>query len=132
MPTPYSKMTPEQRQKANARKEAWRQRNKDKVAIYKRKHYLANRQKYLTLERDRQYKVRYGIGLKDYDEMLLAQVGRCLICNSDKAGRNDQCFAVDHDHKTGEVRGLLCIGCNAKLGWYELNKASIGKYLLRS
>lgn len=50
--------------------------------------------------------------------------GKCAIC-----GKEKDKLCIDHDHKTGEVRGLLCIKCNSNLGWYENNKEKINNYL---
>lgn len=53
-----------------------------------------------------------GVSVKDYDRMLAAQGGGCAICgNPPKTRRLD----VDHDHRTGKVRGLLCHRCNRTL-----------------
>lgn len=62
--------------------------------------------------RRRRLKNIYGLSLEKYDELLSFQNGVCFICH-----RNDfrYSLAVDHDHKTGEVRGLLCKGCNRDL-----------------
>jgi Recombination endonuclease VII len=51
----------------------------------------------------------YGISLDDYDNMLDDQGGRCAICLCRPRTRP---LAVDHDHVTGRVRGLLCSRCN--------------------
>lgn len=59
----------------------------------------------------------YGISAADYDAMLKAQGGGCAICgktHASKGVRNR--FAVDHDHTTGRVRGILCHGCNRAIG----------------
>lgn len=66
---------------------------------------------------DREYRLRrdYGISLVEYDEMLEAQGGGCAICGKTPE-ENRRRLAVDHDHETGEVRGLLCIRCNHGLG----------------
>ena len=58
---------------------------------------------------------RYGITTEEYDELFLIQEGRCKICSrvSEKA------LHVDHDHKTGRVRGLLCHRCNTSIGLME-------------
>ena len=60
----------------------------------------------------------YGITLEDYNRMFAEQNGCCAMC-----GRHQSEFkrrlAVDHDHKTSKVRGLLCTGCNVKLGVLE-------------
>lgn len=55
---------------------------------------------------------RYGITLADYQRMLTAQGGCCALCGTTQPGQNHKHFCVDHDHKTGRVRGLLCTACN--------------------
>lgn len=63
--------------------------------------------------KNRRLVVRYGITLDDYERMLEWQRGCCAICGEEKE------LVVDHDHVTGEVRGLLCRGCNFQLGFVE-------------
>jgi hypothetical protein len=55
---------------------------------------------------------RFGIGVDDYEVLLAAQGGLCAICR-DTDGKT---LHVDHDHKTGRIRGLLCGPCNRMLG----------------
>jgi Recombination endonuclease VII len=55
----------------------------------------------------------YGLTEETYNALLERQNGTCAICGK-KAKLN-----IDHDHVTGQVRGLLCHGCNALLGKYE-------------
>lgn len=52
-------------------------------------------------------------GIEEYERRLEAQSGRCAICKfpPDPARR----FAVDHNHSTGRIRGLLCTVCNARI-----------------
>ena len=52
----------------------------------------------------------YGITAEEYQAIYEAQGGKCAICQR-ATGRNKK-LSVDHDHKTGEVRGLLCTPCN--------------------
>jgi DNA-directed RNA polymerase subunit RPC12/RpoP len=59
---------------------------------------------------------KYGITEEDFNAMLEKQGYRCAICGSDNDGRE---LAIDHDHVTGEVRGLLCTKCNLGLGSFE-------------
>lgn len=60
-------------------------------------------------------KREWGLGLEEYHRMLADQGGCCGICGGfDPKGRGR--FIVDHDHKTGKVRGLLCNDCNLGLG----------------
>ena len=71
-------------------------------------------------ERNRLYRYLYGITLDDYDRMLTSQNNRCAICNNTSTGRKGtKYFAVDHCHTTGKVRGLLCHGCNAGIGYMK-------------
>lgn len=75
----------------------------------------------------------YGITPEDYDAMLASQNGVCAICE-----RNDprgQRLAIDHDHVTGAVRGLLCRACNTALGLLDddiVRLARMRRYLRRS
>jgi hypothetical protein len=55
----------------------------------------------------------YGMTPEDYSVLWSKQGGICNICGGENNGRT---LAVDHDHKTGEVRGLLCDDCNRMLG----------------
>lgn len=66
--------------------------------------------------RDRHYARTYGITLEEYDKMDKEQNRRCAIClEFCITGRR---LAIDHDHKTGRVRGLLCAKCNRALGMF--------------
>lgn len=59
---------------------------------------------------------KYGINLSDYQRMLEQQEGICAICSAPEAEQFKGVFHVDHCHTTGQVRGLLCRGCNHMLG----------------
>ena|SRR3990167_9669761 len=65
------------------------------------------------LTRAQQLKQKYGITEADYEKMLKDQGEVCAIC---KRHQRFQRLAVDHDHKTKKVRGLLCMSCNRGLG----------------
>lgn len=72
---------------------------------------------------ERELRKRYGIGLDDYQRMLEAQGGVCAICGQpetrvDHRTKKVSRLAVDHDHKTGDVRGLLCHAHNNSLGHF--------------
>ena len=59
----------------------------------------------------------YGISIEEYEQMNEAQGGLCQICGDPQGGKHAHMdLFVDHDHETGEVRGLLCHGCNVALG----------------
>lgn len=61
---------------------------------------------------------KYGLSVKDFDEMLLRQQGLCAICRKTSKIDNRRLY-VDHCHFTGKVRGLLCNTCNAGLGQFS-------------
>lgn len=59
----------------------------------------------------------YDLTPADYEAMIAAQDGKCLICQGTEVKTNGSThWAIDHDHETGEVRGLLCGDCNLMLG----------------
>ncbi len=65
---------------------------------------------------------KYGIGLKDVEAMLEAQGNLCAICHKEGFKMHQGVFMnlnVDHCHKTGAVRGLLCHNCNRGLGLFQ-------------
>lgn len=76
--------------------------------------------------------MKYNMPDGGYDGMLTAQGGKCAICGSSEARSRSDKFHIDHCHKTGVVRGLLCGPCNTGIGKLnddpELLKIAI-KYL---
>jgi hypothetical protein len=73
----------------------------------------ANPQRYIAAQRA--YKLRsYGLTVEQYEAMLQRQGEVCAVCGEGEVGGWD--LAVDHDHRTGHVRGLLCRRCNVGIG----------------
>jgi hypothetical protein len=72
--------------------------------------YWANR----DLERERHLVRKYGVTFARYAELLKEQHGCCAICGRPEPPT--RMLDVDHDHKTGQVRGLLCTSCNRVIG----------------
>ena len=64
---------------------------------------------------------RYGIGQAEFDELLAEQGGVCAICGAADPQH------VDHDHRTGWVRGILCFNCNGGLGQFRDSPTSPGR-----
>jgi len=58
---------------------------------------------------------QYGISMQEFDKLLEFQKHGCAICNKPITKLSKR-MNIDHDHKTGQVRGLLCSGCNTGLG----------------
>lgn len=63
----------------------------------------------------RRLRMTFGITEADYDAMLHDQGGCCALCGADNPGREGR-WPVDHDHRTGRIRGLLCHPCNQGIG----------------
>lgn len=61
--------------------------------------------------------VKYGMTRADYAVLVEASGGRCAICHRPFSGPKEP--AIDHDHETGKIRGLLCKACNCALGYME-------------
>ena len=78
--------------------------------------------------RERQLKHKYGITLPEYEALLERQGGACAICKEERNrtsgidNKDKWNFAVDHDHTTGKVRGILCNQCNRGLGMFKDSK----------
>lgn len=80
----------------------WRKRNPDKQKL---------------IDKRADLKKHFGISKEQYDSMMLSQSGTCAICqNVCPSGRE---LAVDHDHNTNKIRGLLCCNCNRGLGLFK-------------
>ena len=72
-----------------------------------------NPEKMKEIRRKAKLKKKYGISLKQYDEMVIKHGNKCAVCNKTHERRP---LNVDHCHATGKVRGLLCDKCNMALG----------------
>lgn len=78
--------------------------------------------------RDKFYQRKYGLTLIQYEDLLKAQNGVCAICEQVESSAKFMYLSVDHDHLTGEVRGLLCAFCNRLLGMYERNREKFDRF----
>ncbi len=63
-------------------------------------------------------KALYGLTVEDYDKLLESQNGGCAICGL-KTEPNGKSLCVDHNHETGQIRGILCFRCNTFVGQLE-------------
>lgn len=76
---------------------------------------------------DRYVQKTYGLEAGEYARLLAEQDGRCAICMKRAVRRR---LAVDHDHTTGRVRGLLCYFCNKYLGIWEQDPIALNNLIL--
>jgi uncharacterized C2H2 Zn-finger protein len=71
-------------------------------------------------------KTKYNLSQEDFDRMFEGCGGRCMICKkSFSSERRSTTPHIDHDHETGEVRGLLCGPCNSGLGYFKDSPESL-------
>jgi len=101
-----------------------RQRAAKNPEIYKRrndKHKEKRKEYYSRPENKRRFKSQalkqaFGISIEEYDAMLKLQNGVCAVCFKEELTVRNKNLAVDHCHKTGKIRGLLCSHCNRAIG----------------
>ena len=73
---------------------------------------------------------RFGITAQDYKNMIEKQDYKCAICGSEIGDSLGNRLYVDHNHKTGKVRGLLCSECNFGIGKFKSSaKDNLGEYI---
>lgn len=131
---------PEKNKKINRQRKSLRESNSP---VYqgekeKKKEMYNEDPKFRKKIRENQIQRDYGIDLATYKLVKEIQGSRCSICNrketqSKTHGKRD--LAIDHDHKTGAVRGLLCSECNRALGQFADSQKiirSAAKYLRKS
>tara|TARA_B100001250_G_C19601306_1_gene700751 strand:+ start:59 stop:481 length:423 start_codon:yes stop_codon:yes gene_type:complete len=76
-----------------------------------------SREKYLRMRRNGNLLRAYGITADEYDVLLETQGNVCAICR--EYPYQHKKLAVDHDHATGRVRGILCENCNRGIGMFK-------------
>lgn len=89
---------------------AWRNKDRAKYNESERRRYSGS-----TVKWEQHIKRKYGITAAVYEEMMARQNRSCAICKR-SAVELGKTLAVDHDHVTNAVRGLLCAECNRMLG----------------
>ncbi len=110
----------------------YRKNNKEKIAEAGRRRWLEHTKHHPEKTRYYRIKSEYGITKTQHDQMLLDQGSKCTICEKvfihgfGKGGTN---FGVDHCHKTGKVRGLLCHPCNSAIGLVKENVTILSKMI---
>lgn len=94
------------------------EKNRDKVKERLKNYYKTNYSKIKIKQKHTELKRIYGITLNEYNQLLKEQNDSCFICQKHQSNFKRK-LAVDHDHKTGKVRGLLCHNCNTSLGKFN-------------
>ncbi|MCB1711167.1 MAG: endonuclease VII domain-containing protein [Candidatus Riesia sp.] len=118
-----------QREYAKNNKEKIKERNKKKRES--RKAYYQS-PKGIESSRRAHLKRKYGISLEEYEKLSKKQNNKCAICTKEENSERNNFLCVDHNHSTGQIRGLLCSNCNRGLGLLKDNEIILNnaiKYL---
>lgn len=99
---------------SNSATKEWENKNKEKRREIKKRWRQNNRSLSKKIHRNSALKFKYGITQTEYEEILSHQGGVCACCS--RFPDNKRNLGVDHDHSSGEIRGLLCDHCNVGIG----------------
>lgn len=102
----------------------WLANNPKRVKANRKRYYKENRTRELK-QNKLFYLKRYGITQAQFERMLIEQGGRCKVCFKPMIGPREP--QVDHNHKTGKARGLLCSPCNLGLGCFKDSKETLAR-----
>lgn len=86
-----------------------------KRLAWQRADYAKNRERHIKHATASRLHKQYGLTIEEYDAMYSSQNGKCAICQRPQEALSRK-LSVDHNHKTGAVRALLCHNCNCLLG----------------
>ena len=92
--------------------------NREEVRRYNKEHQREWRKNHPEKQIQRRIK-QYNLLYDNWVQMWKDQDGKCKICRRKFLNPSDSC--VDHNHKTGKVRGLLCDNCNHGIGCFDDN-----------
>lgn len=127
----YAAETPEETKIRKAKQNQYYKSRYDKLTKEEKKE---KRNKHKDYYKEYLLIHKFGISLKDYNKLFKKQKGCCSLCDIPQS-KLKKALAVDHDHKTGKVRGLLCRHCNLMLGYAKENQTTLKKarfYLKRN
>ena len=120
------RQTPEYKAKQKVNNKKYR--STEEYKIWKRAYRKLPEQQ--TKRRDYEFNKKFGITTFEYNQMLEEQGGVCAICHQKETFTMKgvtHSLAIDHDHLTGRVRGLLCRACNQTLGLMKDNIENLQK-----
>ena len=116
------------KERINAKTREWYKSNKQKSREYAKRYkgkYKAHASRYyFHITKNYHLKKKYGITLEQYNNMSASQNEVCYLCGRTNGDRS---LAVDHNHKTGKVRKLLCAHCNYLVGTVENRQSEIDR-----
>ena len=104
---------------------SYRQDNKDKIKEKKDNYYRSEKGQEVARRGNLK---KFGLDFDGYDALLKQQDYRCAVCGIEESKLKKK-LCIDHNHTTGNVRGLLCPNCNMALGLLKDNKDNISNLL---
>lgn len=109
------------------RKKEYRSMHQEEISRMKKTYYEMHREEILRKKKEkysyavgRARNLKYGhrLTVAEYEQKFVSQGGNCAICNQ-PGTTTAKALSVDHNHATGETRGLLCNSCNLGLGKFK-------------
>lgn len=110
------KLDPSRRERERRRHRAWVRAHPKAYAESRRRSNAKYRDSIQPKKRNRRLQRKYGLTAEQVDAWIERVGNRCEVCGDPPAGRWRR-LHIDHDHTTGKVRGLLCVGCNRAIGY---------------
>jgi len=104
---------------------------KDETDFYKKQKVCKVCHKLIYYGRDYRnsnLKKKYGITSEEFEQILTEQGGVCKVCGGPPHGKGNR-YHVDHNHKTGRIRGILCHKCNVALGMVQDSEEHLMKLI---
>lgn len=119
---------------ARAKDKELRSRSRDKIRAREERYKNKHPEKFARKMRRTRLR-KYGLTIESFEALLHAQGGKCAICGAEFYLLPNQHRHVDHDHKIGIVRGIICQHCNVMIGYARENPVILTnaiEYLNRS
>lgn len=101
----------------------WQRDNRERYLARLRQWREEDPERKRRSDRESHLKRKFGITQAEYDRLLRQQRGGCAICGDTRP--DGRTLHIDHDHRTGSVRGLLCLSCNQGLGQFKESPARL-------
>lgn len=121
-----------EKQRTSRRK--WIAKQPNYRATESRRWRLKNPEKCKLYRRQTNYRIKYGLELEQIEQIFAVQRKLCAICNEPAVLGGKTGAKMDHNHKTGQNRGILCSVCNTSLGGFKDNPEILSnaiKYLAK-
>ena len=109
----YDAYYQEHKQEISKYNKQYRDKHKDKIRATSKKYWSTRKDKKKAYDRSRRLRIGFDMSIDEYNILLQKQNGVCAICKSYPKSKP---LHVDHNHKTGKIRRLLCFSCNSIIG----------------